>query len=90
MKTNTEDTSNKPGRIATAKRSTVESFNTALILLYIFNGVASFLLLFGLVEASQTFSRIVGSIAFAFSIFALVAFTNLGVKHQSSNKKGRK
>ncbi len=68
----------------------VEYAETAMVVLYIFNGIAAFLILFELVESSTVFNKSVGALAFAFSIFALIAFINKGVKHQSSSKKGRK
>lgn len=73
-----------------ALSTAVEYAETTMVLLYIFNGVAAFLILFDLVQSSTLFNKLVGALAFAFSIFALIAFINKGVKHQSSNKKGRK
>lgn len=80
----------KKGWVSKSVNTTVEYAETTLVLLYIFNGVASFLVLFGLVQSSSLFNKLVGALAFAFSIFALIAFINKGVKHQSSSKKGRR
>jgi hypothetical protein len=73
-----------------AVSAAIEYAETIIVLLYIFNGVAAFLILFDLVQTNRFFDRIVGSLAFAFSVFALVAFINKGVKHQSNSKKGKK
>lgn len=70
--------------------TSIEATETTLILLYIFNGVASFLILFDFVVSGALFRRLVGSIAFAFSVFTLVAFVNRGVKHGSKKSKGKK
>lgn len=78
------------GWIPAAFKTAVEYAETTMVLLYIFNGVAAFLILFGLVDSSTTFDKIVGCVAFSFSVFALIAFINKGVKHQSSTKKGKK
>jgi len=78
------------GWVPKALAQAVEYAETIMVLLYIFNGVAAFLILFGLVESSSLFNKAVGSLAFAFSVFALVAFVNKGVKHQSKSKKGKK
>lgn len=78
------------GWVPKALNAAVEYTETTLVLLYIFNGVAAFLILFDLVQSSTLFNKLVGSLAFAFSVFALIAFINKGVKHQSNNKKGRK
>ena len=78
------------GWVPKALSAAVEYAETTLVLLYIFNGVAAFLILFGLIDSSTIFNKAVGSLAFAFSIFALIAFINKGVKHQSNSKKGKK
>jgi len=67
-----------------------ECAETALVLLFIVNGLATFLILFNLVEAGEAWRNIIGSVAFAFSSVALVRFTNHGVRHQTRTKKGRK
>lgn len=89
MKTNTTENTDSVSIVSKAKQITVEYAETTMVLLYIFNGIAAALVLFDLVDSSQLFNKIVGSIAFAFSIFALIAFTNKGVKH-STSKKGKR
>ena len=63
---------------------------TILVLLFIVNGLATFLILFNLVEANEFAKQLVGSVAFAFSAVGLIMITNRGVKQQSQVKKGRK
>lgn len=77
-------------KLANVGKATIEYAETTMVLLYIFNGVASFLILFGLVQSGTVFNKVAGSIALAFSLFALVAFINKGVKHQSTNKTRKK
>lgn len=71
----------------TAKKISMETIETALVVLYIAYNLAAFLVLFDFVPASTTFKRIVGALAFGFSIFAMIAFINKGVKHQSNLKR---
>lgn len=63
---------------------------TILVLLFIVNGLVTFLILFNLVEASEFAKQLAGSIAFAFSVVGLIIITNRGVKQQNQVKKGRK
>lgn len=67
-----------------------EYAETSLVLLFIANGLATMLILFNQVDANDFQKQVVGSIAFAFSLVAFVRFTNQGVKHQLTNKKGKK
>lgn len=73
-----------------AGETVVQSAGTALVLLFIVNGLATFLILFGWVEAGEFWKHVFGSLSFGFSAVALVMFTNRGVKHQSKSKKARK
>ncbi len=58
------------------------------VLLFIVNGLATFLILFNWIEnVSDTFRESVGALAFAFSAVALIMFINKGVRHQLVTKK---
>lgn len=76
--------------LSPAIKVSLEFVETSLVVLYVVNGVTTFLVLFDFVPASTTFKRLVGSLAFGFSMFAFVAFINKGVKHQNGAKKGKK
>lgn len=77
-------------RAAIIGKTILEYIETIIVILYIVNGVATFLILWGLVETSPTFNKLAGALAFAFSMFAFVAFINKGVKHETKSKKGKK
>lgn len=68
-----------------------EYTDTTFVFVFIANGLATFLLLFTKVNSNELFRHIVGAIAFAYSVVALLMFINMGVKHQlKAKKKARK
>ena len=68
-----------------------EYAETVLVLIFIFNSVATFLILSKLApNISDRWQLVIGSVSFAFGIVALVKFTNHGVKHQLKATKGKK
>lgn len=78
-------------RVSGAKDYAAEQITTLFVLFYIINGVVIFLILFGWISPSDFVSKIVGAVALAYSIVGLLAYIQMGVKHQSnSKKKGRK
>ncbi len=78
-------------KVSGLKDYATEQVTTLFILLYIVNGVAIFLILFGWVTPSDLVSKVIGAMALAYSIVGLLAYIQMGVKHQNnSKKKGRK
>ena len=69
------------------KEKAQEYVETFFILLFLANGIATFLILYGWIVADVQFMRGVGALAFAFSAIALVNFMHKGVRHSINNKK---
>ena len=63
---------------------------TALALVFMISGTATFLILFNWVDAGEQWKHIFGAINFAYAVIAFVVITNRGVKHTSKSKKGKK
>lgn len=81
----------KPTRLSSVKSAAIDQASTIVVFLYIVNGVAVFFILFGWIDPSDLVQRVVGAVSLGFSIVGLLAYIQMGVKHQNnSKKKGRK
>lgn len=69
---------------------TVNAFETAFVVTFIFTGVASTLIHFDLLVTSSGFDKIIGALTSAFTIVVFLAFIDRGVKFSSKSKKRRK
>jgi len=64
---------------------------TIFALVYIFNGIATFVALNGWLDTSDLFNTVVAYIALSFSLIALVTYVNTASQEKlSSKKKGKR
>ena len=66
-----------------------EYIETLYILLFIINGLATFLILFDKIEVGQNAKQIVGALSFGFAAVMFITFTNRGVREKHYKHNGK-